>query len=115
MWPTPSKPGCGRNPSSTSTTEGKRSNRNESEQQSVITACKYAVEGRSLYESPDPQLGPLQLVLVGMFRPKDQESPARVNRVLQDHGVKLFRTSDLPRLLDEIRRTGKDFDGENET
>jgi hypothetical protein len=79
-------------------------------EQSLITACKYAVEGRSLYETPDPTLGDLQLVVVGKFRPKDQDSPTRVKRVFQDYGVKLFRTSDLPQLIDEIRTTGKDLD-----
>lgn len=78
--------------------------------QSVLTACKYAVEGRSLYENPDPQLGDLQLVLVGKFRAKDKESPDKVKRVLQEYCVKLFRTSELPQLIDEIRTTGKDFD-----
>lgn len=79
-------------------------------EQSIITACKYAVEGRSLYENPDPKLGVLQLVVVGKFRSRDLESPTRVNRVFQDYGVKLFRTSELPLLIDEIRRTGKDID-----
>ena len=32
-----------------------------------ITACRYAVEGESLFENPDPRLGNLQLVLVGKF------------------------------------------------
>jgi hypothetical protein len=80
-------------------------------EQSVTTACKYAVEGRSLYENPDPELGELQLVVVGKFRPKDHDSPPRVKRVFQDYGVKLFRTSDLPQLIEEIRRTGKDIEG----
>jgi hypothetical protein len=79
-------------------------------EQSLITACKYAVEGRSLHETPDPKLGELQLVVVGKFRPKDQESPARVKRVFQDYGVILFRTSELPELIDMIRTTGKDLD-----
>jgi hypothetical protein len=79
-----------------------------SPEQSVITACKYAVEGRSISENPDPQLGALQLVLVGKFRSKDKESPDRVKRVLEEYGVKLFRTSELPQLIDEIRTTGKD-------
>lgn len=79
-------------------------------EQSIITACKYAVEGRSLYESPDPELGNLQLVVVGKFRPKDHDSPNRVKRVFQDYGVKLYRTSEIPQLIDEIRTTGKDLD-----
>src|SRR5262249_38632474 len=36
--------------------------------QAQRTACQYAVEGKSLYETTDPQLGPLQLILVGEFR-----------------------------------------------
>ena len=79
-------------------------------EQSIITEWKYAVEGRSLYESPDPELGNLQLIVVGKFRPRDQESPARVKRVFQDYGVKLYRTSEIPQLIDEIRTTGKDLD-----
>ena len=49
----------------------------------LMTACKYAVEGRSLFDTPDPQLGPLRLVIVGKFRAKDQESPGRVARVFR--------------------------------
>jgi hypothetical protein len=79
-------------------------------EQSFNTACKYAVEGRSLYENPDPKLGPLQLVVVGKFRPRDQESLAGVKRVFQDHRVKLFRTSEVSQLIEEIRTTGKDIE-----
>jgi hypothetical protein len=79
-------------------------------EQSLITACKYAVEGWSLYETPDARLGDLQLVIVGKFRAKDQDSPARVKRIFQEYRVKLFRTSELPQLIDEIRTTGKDID-----
>ena len=74
---------------------------------SVATACKYAVEGKSLYENPDPKLGDLQLVIVGQFRHGDQESPGKVRHVFQDYGVKLYRISELPQLIDEVRRTGK--------
>ena len=81
-------------------------------EQSLSTACKYAVEGRSLYDTPNAKLGELQLVIVGRFRAKDNESPARVERILQDHHVKLFRDSEVPRLIDEIRRTGKDIDSD---
>ena len=80
-------------------------------EQSVGNACKYAVEGRSLYEHPDPELGHLQLVVVGKFRPDDHSSPGRVERVLNDHGVKLYRMEELPRLFDAIRQTGKEIHG----
>lgn len=74
---------------------------------SLATACKYAVEGKSLYDNPDSKFGELQLVIVGQFRQGDQESPAKVRHVFQDYGVKLYRTSELPKLIDEVRRTGK--------
>lgn len=79
--------------------------------QSVATACKYAVEGRSLYFKPDPEpeLGQLQLVIVGHFRADDQEAPQAVRRVFQENNVKLFRDTELHTLVDEIRRTGKDI------
>jgi hypothetical protein len=79
-------------------------------EQSVITACKYAVEGQSLYKTRDPVLGDLRLLVVGKFRPKDQESPARVARVFREYGVRLYRTSELSRLIQEIRTTAKDLE-----
>jgi hypothetical protein len=79
--------------------------------QSVDTACKYAVEGRSLYEHSDPKWGDMQLVVLGQFRAKDQETPVRVQKVFEANRVKLFRMEDLPTLIDEIRRTGKDIGG----
>lgn len=78
-------------------------------EQSVLRACKYAVEGRSLQKHADPELGPLQLIIVGKFRANDQESPSRVVRVFEEHGVRLYRMNQLPTLIDEIHRTGKDL------
>lgn len=75
------------------------------------TACKYAVEGRSIYEHKDDDFGEMQLVIVGQFRPSDVESPAVVRRVFDDNAVKLFRFDEVPQLIDEIRRTGKEIDG----
>ncbi len=80
-------------------------------EQSIVTACKYAVEGRSIYDHTDPKWGEMQLVVVGQFRAKDQETPGRVNRVFRENGVKLFKMDDLPTLIDEIRRLGKDING----
>ena len=76
---------------------------------SVDTACKYAVEGRSLYAHTNPKLGKLQLVIVGKFRTKDQESRQRVRYVLEDNNVVLYGTDEIPQLADEIRQTGKDL------
>jgi len=73
------------------------------------TACRYAVEGESLYENPDPHLGELQVILVGKFGSKQSESRPGVERILKEHHVRLFATTELDRLVEEIRRTAKDF------
>lgn len=75
--------------------------------QTFKTACRYAVEGRSLYENPDPKLGKLRLVVVGGFRSKGADTQISVNRILKEYNVQLFPTHELDRLIDEIRRTGK--------
>jgi hypothetical protein len=80
--------------------------------QSLTTACRYAVEGRSLFESQHPQLGPLKLVVVGKFRAKDTQTRADVRRVLTGSQVDLYGTSQLSDLIHEIRTTGKDFPDE---
>jgi len=76
----------------------------------TATACTFAVEGRSLFEHDDPHLGSLQLVVVGKFRPNDRESVQLVQRIFDENNVRLYRTSDLPQLIDEIRTTGKDLE-----
>jgi hypothetical protein len=73
------------------------------------TACKYAVEGESLYNSPDPRLGKLQLVVVGGFHAKQGQAQEDVRRILEEHTVQLFGISDLPKLIEEIRQTAKDI------
>jgi hypothetical protein len=75
----------------------------------VNTACRYAVEGRSLYENADPRLGLLKLVVVGKFRDEDAQTKSAVKRVLSNSYVDLFPLDELDRLIDEIRETGKDL------
>jgi hypothetical protein len=77
--------------------------------QSIARACKYAVEGNSLNETVDPELGRLQFCVIGQFRPNDVETRAVVAKVLGEHKVKLYRMDQLPMLIDEIRRHGKDL------
>ena len=78
--------------------------------QAEVTACRYAVEGQSLHENPDPQLGDLQLVVVGKFPRKQSESKAHVNRVLEEHDVRLVALDELSYLIDEIRRTAREIE-----
>jgi hypothetical protein len=73
----------------------------------VNRACRYAVEGRSLSEHPDAALGELQLVVVGQFAPGQKETREIVHDILNENRVRLFTVAELPRLVDEIRTTGK--------
>jgi hypothetical protein len=73
----------------------------------VNRACRYAVEGRSLYEHPDENLGALQLVVVGQFGSGQAETQAIVQDILQENWVRLFTLAELPRLVEEIRTTGR--------
>lgn len=78
-------------------------------QQSFRTACRFAVEGRSIYDHTDKELGNLQLVVVGQFRPNDDLSPKLVRRVFAESAVKLNSADEIPTLIEDIRRTGKDI------
>jgi hypothetical protein len=78
-------------------------------QQSFRTACRFAVEGRSIYDHADKELGNLQLVVVGQFRPNDDLSPKLVRRVFAESAVKLYSADEIPTLIEDIRRTGKDI------
>jgi Protein of unknown function (DUF3037) len=76
---------------------------------SFTTACKYAVEGESLYETKHPEFGQLQFCVIGQFRPKDKDTPARVGEVLEKHQVQLYRANELSKLIKHIQETGKDI------
>jgi hypothetical protein len=78
-------------------------------QQSVDSACKYAVEGEALWDAQHPDLGKLQFCVLGDFRANDEETPARVEAVLDAHHVKLYRSDRIAGLISEIQQTGKDL------
>jgi hypothetical protein len=75
----------------------------------IDTACRYAVEGRSLYETRHAQFGEMQLTIIGKFKSQDTDTRHRVRDVLSEHRVKLCPFAELPDLIDEIRRTGHNF------
>ncbi len=77
--------------------------------QAVNTACRYAVEGRSIYEQSHPDLGPMQLTVIARFRAHQSDARIAVRRVLDEHAVRLFALNELPHLIDEIRRTAEDL------
>lgn len=76
--------------------------------QSVLEerAAKYALQGESVYESTDPQLGQMQMLVVGQFETTTFDGQGTVRRILEDHRVRLFTREDLPALIDEIRIHG---------
>jgi Protein of unknown function (DUF3037) len=71
------------------------------------TACRHAVEGRSLYEHPDEKLGQLKLIVVGSFVPESSEYKDLVNDILKENKVDLHSIDEVQKLVDEIRTTGK--------
>lgn len=70
-------------------------------------ACRFAVEGRSLYAEPHPDYGDLQLVVVGRFSSTSGDATSSVRRILIEHQVQLYPEDGLCDLIDEIRRTGR--------
>jgi hypothetical protein len=83
----------------------------EFNQQSVArvtnAACKFAVEGRSLFEHAHPQLGNMQLIVIGDFRPGDQEGPQIVCDLFGEYRVRLVTEDHIDDLADEIAAHGK--------
>ncbi|MEY3897999.1 MAG: hypothetical protein RLZZ214_3520 [Verrucomicrobiota bacterium] len=70
-------------------------------------ACRFAVEGDSLYQYTDPILGALQLVIVADFKLTGREGAAAVKELFQEYQVKLYTPETLGDLEQEIRLHGK--------
>ena len=49
--------------------------------------------------------------IIKFFGSKDDVSPTLVRRVFNESHVKLYSSEEIPKLIDEIRRTGKDING----
>lgn len=73
----------------------------------VARACTCAVEGDSLYKTDVPELGKVQLFVVGKFEETQADSVSVVEDILGGYHVRLFKVNEMDRLIDEIRRTGK--------
>jgi hypothetical protein len=81
--------------------------RGEGLDQAERTACKYAIEGRSLYDHRDRRLGNLKLIVVGEFGGQDGNKQTSVKRILNDNKVELYTETELDCLVDQIETTGK--------
>lgn len=79
---------------------------------SLNTACRYAIQGESLYDHQDEQLGAMRLIVIGDFRSKRDESKNDVGRILEAHKVKLYAEWELGELIREIATGGKDLTDE---
>jgi len=69
-------------------------------------AAKYALEGESVYEATDSELGRMQMLVVGQFETTAFDGVGTARRILEDHRVRLFAREELSALIDEIRTHG---------
>ena len=72
-------------------------------------ACRYAVEGESLYKHKDENFGKLQLVIVGQFPAKKTRSRVVVRRILEDRNVRLFSSDEVDKLVRDIKKNAKEL------
>ena len=77
--------------------------------QAISSACRFAVEGRSLYHTADPKLGQLQLIVVGQFLSRKANNRMLVQRILAENEVKLIASTEIEHLIADIRDNGKEI------
>jgi len=68
---------------------------------------RFRFESELLYEEKQSPRGPMQLVVVGEFPDGGEDMALRVKRMLEEKHAKFYRAEELPRLIQEIRRTAK--------
>ncbi|MCH8043866.1 MAG: DUF3037 domain-containing protein [Planctomycetes bacterium] len=76
----------------------------------VDRTCRYAVQGKSLYDHPDSKLGELQLIIVGQFREQAPDAQPLVEGILSENKVQLIPSQRLDELIRDIQQTGKILD-----
>lgn len=69
-------------------------------------SAKYAVEGKSLFDTPNDQFGALQLLVVGHFDQGSDGGIEAATRILSSHDVRLVSSKDLSKLEHEIVTQG---------
>jgi len=70
-------------------------------------ACRYAVEGLTLYNHPDPTFGKLQLIVVADFSMAPADSASMVGNIFAESQVRMFTPDGLEQLKQEILTHGK--------
>lgn len=71
-------------------------------------ASKYSMEGKFLQSQSNDEYGEINVEVIGRFASDADPSIAAVRKVLDESNVKLRLESELPELIDEIRRTGRE-------
>lgn len=72
-------------------------------------AARFAVEGKSLYDNPHPELGDLQMLIVGAFPETKQADVDTAKRILESNQVRLLTSDELGTLANEIRDNGHEL------
>lgn len=70
-------------------------------------ASRLAVEGKYVHDERDPELGRMQLVIVGHFRANQTEARALVNEIFGKNDVRLFSFDQIDPLLIDIERNAR--------
>jgi hypothetical protein len=83
--------------------------RSADENHVITTACRHAIEGRSLYDHDDREFGKVKLVVVGDFASNDTIGRATAKRILEENSVDLYVSTNLERLIADIRDNAKPF------
>jgi hypothetical protein len=72
----------------------------------LAKAGKSAIEGQLLYHHPDPQLGPLQLVVVAKFADRNESSSSElVRRIFKEHQVGMHTFENIEPLFADIKKS----------
>ena len=79
----------------------------------VNNACRYAVEGHSLFNHRDQQFGELQLNIIASFATCTRQYRETVHGILRENEVKFYTEDEVAALVREIRETAKELPAEN--
>ena len=79
---------------------------NDSIDRNANVAIRHSFEGNALQNATNSECG-FKYRVLGRFQSNKDESIPIVRRVLRENDVQLYTETDLPTLIDEIRRTGK--------
>lgn len=71
----------------------------------LSTACVCSVEGKSMYDIPDPNVGEMKLVVVGSFASTSADQKQTIRKMLAEHEVELFGDDEIDRMIRKIRET----------